>query len=135
MTPEELMKPRYKTIADFPSNILPIGHITTLNGTATAVTSSVYFFEKYRHLFQKLEWWEERKVEDMPVYVKTIPSFESKPRIIKVQEWFLYDTLDGAGNPLEMFGIKDGYSHGAFALLPATETEYLKYLETQKQPT
>lgn len=63
LTPEELLRPRYKVIADYPSTFWSIGDIIDPEELHTQ-------FEKYPHLFQKLEWWQERGIDDMPEYVK-----------------------------------------------------------------
>lgn len=78
MTPQELLKPRYKAIADWPfmeQYLVEVGKIYShdwnnkmakINGDAFSTLP----LDKYPHLFKKLEWWEDRKVEDMPGYVK-----------------------------------------------------------------
>lgn len=85
MTAKELLTPRFEVIADYPYNPHEIGaiiesevgissiHQTTIQYTdefgenikqQNLCTPSS--FEKYPHLFRKLNWWEHRKVEDMP---------------------------------------------------------------------
>jgi hypothetical protein len=76
MTTEELLKPRYKVIADFPASTISVGDIIQTNESTVAYVveindhSDKYAMKDYPHLFKKLAWWEERKVEDMPEYVK-----------------------------------------------------------------
>jgi hypothetical protein len=102
MTTEELLKPRYKVMADWPgrSDDFKIGAIITLNKILDDELISkllipsrdklketpLYnapcwiaenemsikgkgFFQLYPNLFKKLEWWEERKPQEMPEYV------------------------------------------------------------------
>lgn len=87
MTPEELLKPRYKVIAEYPNSLLPIGSIIQDDVESTTIISpdgsvdiiSSYLLRdkhKYPHLFRKLEWWEERKRGEMPKYVKCELSHE-----------------------------------------------------------
>lgn len=71
MTPETLMQPRYKVIAEYPSMDYPLGYIYSDEKHKGAIL--LYkdtLFEKYPHLFKKLEWYEDRAIEDMPGYVK-----------------------------------------------------------------
>jgi hypothetical protein len=69
MTPEDLLKPRYKVIADYPGCRWEVGHIIEMKRVATSVDDK--YFDNYPHLFQPLKWYEERKPEDMPEYVKS----------------------------------------------------------------
>lgn len=66
MSIEDLMKPRYKVIADYPNSCYRVGVI--IDKYIRPVTAD--FYDKFPHLFQKLEWYEERSVDDMPEYVK-----------------------------------------------------------------
>lgn len=78
MTPEDLMKPRYKVIADFPqwsSFKYKIGDLLEKlgihfvgSGTSRGINENE--IDLYPAIFKKLEWWEERKESDMPQYVK-----------------------------------------------------------------
>lgn len=82
MTPDELMKPRYKVIAGYPGSPFEIGEI--ISWTDTTETQKRAFImrsqsghglnktvaDQYPHLFKKLEWWQDRLPEDMPEYVK-----------------------------------------------------------------
>lgn len=89
MTPQELLKPRYEVIADFPKNWNKVGDIIEysigqpqilyLNGKDTVP------IENYPHLFKRLEWWEERRPEDMPEYVKVLG--EMKPFDVFKDSW------------------------------------------------
>jgi len=69
---EELLKPRYKVIADYPLG-RKVGTILTECGTNlideplfnVGVNSTVYTaasLDKFPALFKKLEWWEDREV-------------------------------------------------------------------------
>jgi hypothetical protein len=80
MTTEELMKLRWKVIADFPSNEwFEIGDIIIANsgenGYKTPTDDEDNWLalmpDRYPAIFKKLEWWECRKEEDLPEYVKS----------------------------------------------------------------
>jgi len=59
MTAKELMQPRFEVIAEYPNCIFKKGDILER-------IAEVEELEKYPHLFRKLNWWEFRKIEDMP---------------------------------------------------------------------
>lgn len=67
------MKPRWILEADYPTNKRIIGSIIDLDDVlphqAKELTS---FYDKYPHLFKRLEWHEELPVDTMPEYVKWI---------------------------------------------------------------
>jgi hypothetical protein len=78
MTTEELLKPRIKVMVDFPQwsafkhkkdDILELKGIHFV-GAGTAKSINENEVDLYPAIFRKLNWWEERKVEDMPEYVK-----------------------------------------------------------------
>jgi len=74
MTKEELLKPRWKVIADYPGALFEIGYVIAAyeNGVAYIVEGDSYSMNDFPALFKKLEWWEERKMEDMPEYIKYV---------------------------------------------------------------
>jgi hypothetical protein len=101
MTTEELMKPRYKAIADYPYSGRKVGDVFH----PSDVKAHSLFLDRYPHLFSKLEWWEERKTEDMPEYYK----------------------IDGTIYKWEReHGLKCCIARGH--VLPATESEYNEYI-------
>jgi hypothetical protein len=142
-TIEDLLKPRYRVIALWPYCDEAIGTIYSprpveqrlwvVMGEASGFihpsdknrcTSAHY--ERFPHLFKKLEWWEDRKPEEMPQYVK----YAENGMVAKVDRfdmettsaWFMY--LEGGIHP---------YCPGGSALenthwLPATESEYNEYI-------
>jgi len=127
MSVEELLLPRFKVIASYPDSKTAVGEIFTLkfrphNGNVYGIeisgTAGIWdeaYFERYPHIFRKLEWHEERADEDMPQYVK-----HPKIGVMKVadkkhdyREWH----VDGE---IEHRFAKKGWG------IPATEEEYLK---------
>lgn len=106
---QELLKPRYKVIGDFPHSSMPVGMVFCKE------YSDGDFWDKYPHLFRKLEWWEERTVEEMPEYIKIVDTGE----VVKVDTYRL-----GIGFIANNLTIKKVLSTNT---LPATEQEYLTY--------
>jgi hypothetical protein len=71
MSIEELMKPRYKVVADYPNAFAIVGSVWHEDERAHYVMHHEELdVEKYPHLFKKLQWWEERDIEDLPQYIK-----------------------------------------------------------------
>ena len=119
MNAKQLLQPRYEVIADYPNSqhLLGVGEIIEPHPNG-------YFnyihFPSYPHIFRKLEWFEKRKVEDMPQYVKYIGE---KTYILIAERYSGVDneyvkTVDEIGRTATLF-TKD--------FTPSTETEYLQF--------
>lgn len=112
----DLMKPRYKVIADYPANYYGVGEIYT---DCSAYTTEL--FEKYPHLFKKLEWWEEREESEMPEYVKEIGG---ESHVVKVANHYVVGMFEG--------DLDGQYWEAPYnEYVPATEAEYQNYLKTK----
>lgn len=88
MKTEELLKPRFKVIADYPGRSVEIGHI---------IDDPDYYerrgiqVNQYPHLFKKLSWWEDRKPVELSEYIQWYdPSDKRKllPTLFKVENWY-----------------------------------------------
>ena len=128
MTSEELLKPRYKIIAAIPfkeeEDFWRVGEILDRNWGwhGDDEDGFKYHISDYPHLFKKLEWWEERKVEEMPEYVKLI--IGNKTAFVhKVEKW---DGCNAYGIPMYYFKNQVGYvsPRSVTDLLPASYDEY-----------
>jgi len=133
MTVDELLKPRYKVIADWPKcpfdmgmillqDKSTVGEVWVLDSELGLSMKDRNFFygdiNKYPHLFKPLQWWEDRRPEDMPEYVKN----EIFQDIVKkVDSWYSkedhYGFMTNVG-----FCLTKGYE-------PATEQEYLNSIK------
>jgi len=130
MTTEELMKPRYKVIATWPGMELDlnyVGQVITLTVKDNKQwcirlhRATLYdaHFDQYPHLFEPLPWWKDRKVEDMPPFVKSKRTgvvYSLKVDYDKNSLW-----LDGCELTLNL-------TH----YLPATLDDYNAYLTTNQ---
>ena len=140
MTKEELLKPRYKVIADFPLSSCSIGQILSVEneGDFIAVIHGGAWktdISRYPHLFRKLEWWEEREEKDMPEYLKFSEEKEDVA-IWEVESWnknvagvFYPKSKDENGNDflsIEWYFYKQTSK-------PATKEEYISYINKNKQ--
>lgn len=122
---DELLKPRFLCIAEYPNSPFKVGDIALkIHGTLycnieTACFCGIENIEKYPHLFKPLQWFENRKVEELPSYIK------SGTQVVK-PDWELIKWRDReywrANTNEKLFG-----SHYKLELfLPATEQEYLQ---------
>jgi hypothetical protein len=134
MTPEELLKPRYKVIADYPGNEWKVGDILDRDWGWDGDDESGFkhHVSDYPHLFKKLHWADERPVEQMPRYIK------GKERVYEVTGW----SKDIIGhfypkNKVEVFIKEDSENFSNIEwhffkdqFLPATADDYNAYLQT-----
>jgi hypothetical protein len=149
MTPEELLKPRYEVIADYPeNNDFPVGKIIEFQPWNTSYWQHIVkdcqgermwlleFFEKYPHLFKPLQWWERREAKDMPGYIK-YKQFEDEK-----DNWHFVH-VDGVEishhfSNGKYFGLKYRTGGGSYVgadepnFLPATIEEYNNYINSKK---
>jgi hypothetical protein len=140
MSIEYLLKPRYKVIADWPrpgkydSLIGAIYTLPDLREEMDNPTDKILanhkedwcgYYDHYPHLFKKLEWWEERKPEEMPGYVKYAGTGEIRKvdyfDLEATSSWFMF--LDGNNHPYCPSGSVLENDHW----LAATEQEYTEY--------
>lgn len=94
MTVEKLMLPRFEIIADYPGLAYNVGIILTpithnftyYDCEQDPSNKPIGFPEKYPHLFKKLNWWEHRKVEDMPKKL-ICKAIKDDTEITEIEEW------------------------------------------------
>ena len=124
MTQYELMKSRFKVIADYPDSKLKVGDIKELDSSYGDEEGFWHgkeywdktYLEKFPHIFRKLGWWEERISEDMPKYLKYPNNgvvFE--PYMIQPDIGRYYETEKESW---------DNDSNGLSMVVPATEEEF-----------
>lgn len=134
MSIEELLKPRYKVMSDYPTSRMyfQVGDVLTTDysqGVERVIggkdaSMSPLTVKSYPHIFKHLQWWEERKPEDMPEYVKgNVGSFF---RVMKVAHPNQNFRLFHIENEIEhRFAYKGQYE-------PATKEDYETYLTNNK---
>lgn len=102
MKAKELLKPRYKVIADYPNSEHEIGEIIVLNENrqvtkepfARLLQEPIIFLESdidksFPHIFKKLEWWEEREEKDMPSKITHKESVHKE--VVNIDRWIFID--------------------------------------------
>lgn len=144
-----LLIPRYKVISEYPSCDFELGQVLFLdkiNSDQYDPPSNYYIdiynvifhqsqLEKYKNIFRKLEWWEERSREEMPCYLKKVDFIDSFGKKVpdvfyKVKIHFSSNSGDCRDNSIKNFAPADSkVSSISYAdLFPATENEYIEYL-------
>jgi len=94
--------PRVKLIADYPNNPFKVGKIFELKDKEGKEYYHAYsesepihidkdFIYKFSHLFKKLEWFEERNIDDLPDFVDYGWGDRRKVKVSKVGEKTEYD--------------------------------------------
>jgi hypothetical protein len=156
MAPEELLIPRYKVIGPYPFSPYNVGDIIStdppLKTFIAAQTERYSLFmpikrmEDMPNLFRLMEWHEERKIEEMPEYVKVTREdcVKDTGLYCKVYKWSVFDEkfpsvaghfgaeLEGY-TPLYLARTElnfPGQIYGrlnAMNLQPATREEYEQY--------
>jgi hypothetical protein len=140
MTPEQLLIQRYKVIAPYPGikahgwkvgDILDRNWCEYQNGDEDAGVIE-WQISDYPTNFQPLPWWSDRKVEDMPAFIKC------DERVWKVTEWrrdivgrfFPMDEVDVEGESENFANIKWHFASAKF--LPAMIAEYNEWKQSNK---
>lgn len=137
---DHLLKPRYKVIADFPKAKYIVGEILHVVDSIdeadrfpfqqghSPIMNDAGQFDKYPHLFKKLQWWEDRKSEEMPEYVIRSKMDKSK-EVLRV----LHPSCNS-----RIFGHEDNTIEHRFiypearGFTPATEAEYLNHINKKQ---
>lgn len=141
----DLMRPRYKVIADYPGNGRAIGEIYYhVAGDAFGIKDIPLFMydrdlEKYPHLFKKLQWWEDRKPEEMPKYVTCVYKdfivykIGQVIEVEKQQSNQLGQYVAGLFIAKEKQGLDPVMNCVHYKnFTPATEQDYLNYINSKK---
>jgi hypothetical protein len=134
---EELLIPRYKVIAPWPEMerwLARVGDILTDNGK-TAVKNQngdlvpAFEWETFPHLFRKLHWWEEREESEMPEHVRP-----KNPEEYQEQFGEVVLHVDKRTSGLHQFHATNLFQLASMRWsewLPATESDYLDYINSQ----
>jgi hypothetical protein len=144
MTPDALLLPRYKVIADYPGCSYEVGAILYVDpsgelyspeaGYSRTVTKVMQCdVEKYTANIRPLPWYAERKKSDMPEYIKC------EERVWKVTEWrtdivgrfFPMNEVDVEGESENFANIKWHFCAEKF--LPCTIADYEQWKQSKNK--
>lgn len=128
MTPEQLLKKRFKAIAPYPFSYYEVDSILLFE--FYHAKDGIVYFAEYPHLFRELQWYEERAEGDMPEYLKCIKTPDQihfKNECFKVK-WY--------EKPLHTTIAKS--ERGAIVIstncyVPITEQEYNTYNQSNQK--
>jgi len=145
MTMEQLLAPRFKVKDKYPGMEMEpfrLDQIITLTKHETdgwihipikhipGSYMRIGFFEAFPNIFEPLPWWKERKVEDMPRYVRSIKQEYQYGieigKVIKVKEWVLLSKT------MYVIQSKTREYHPS-CFVPASKEDYNDYLQTTNQ--
>jgi hypothetical protein len=125
-TIDHLLTPRFEVIGDYPDSILEVGKIV-LGKMCYVLESTKVDLTDFPHLFKPLNWWEYRKEEDMPEYLKID---NVKMGLKKEPDFSYYKVVNWRMNI--MFGEINGNSGCSllsfspeYTYQPCSEEEYL----------
>lgn len=136
---KDLMTPRYEVIADYPESKFKIGQTVTLKEIhpysgysfiSGDFILSPEWFDKYPHLFRKLQWYEKRDIKDMPEYVK-----KSDGIVYPVD----YSEMGKTGGVIvdshatgKLNRLLVNYENMMQSSTPATQSEYEAYINSKQ---
>lgn len=90
----ELLKPRYKVIADYPSSNFLVDEILIADESDKFMQYEDWgkwelVPKDYPAIFKQLAWYEERDASEMPEYVKFVEDFmnHQKGEVYKFENW------------------------------------------------
>lgn len=127
----DLLKPRYLVAADYPCTSFIVGSIWNEDEMichATLIDET--YPEKFPHLFRKLKWWEHRKPEEMPEYVKFYAPLPQRFIIGKISDWGIVGKCCIVKSDTDI-----SYRELSKLDLPATKEEYDLYQQSHKIKT
>ena len=116
---EQLMRPRYRVIALWPNTEFKIGDITEPEYN---IETAIRFYNDFPHLFRKLEWWQERSIDEMPEFVRWEIASPDKGAIEKALKWTMRGQIPFVDLISQVNEIRAEY------FTPATEAEFIKYI-------
>ena len=149
MSNEELMKRRWEVIAAFPDNrnyevgsILDRDWCRYINDDDES-QGTISKISEFPHLFRELGWWEKRKIEDMPMYLKQTGMVDGADNpvpdwYLKVKKHFSAGNGEWRDDSINIFCTEKtettigvgGITYSSFE--PATEDEYLSNIAKLK---
>jgi hypothetical protein len=127
MKENELLKPRFEVIADYPNNQFgKIGTILDRNWAEYPNDNEnekpIWRISDFPNLFRKLQWWEKRTREELPTFIK------SATKVVKPKWEFIewagkeyWQANKDNGLPITFYFDLDLFE-------PATEAEYNEFI-------
>lgn len=145
MSNDELLKPRYELIADYPGNqYLAIGDIielkeqcptkwftATLGSNDDAFTFSEMMLDKCSANFRRLKWWEKISEQDLPKYVKFINDAGTFDFVLEIEGWIYHKNSSAVWAFKYLWENEPDIKRMSLdGWLPATKDEYDAHCQT-----
>lgn len=133
---KKLLQPRYEVIALWPKSNrkVQIGDILKYDDEFKVFWCKGDVFnsqelEEFPHLFRKLSWWEKREESEMPGYLK---EDKQEGYVCKVKKHFSDSKGEHNNNGCQL-EINTDWNYFTYRIwLPATETDYLTFINKKK---
>jgi len=104
MKSSELLSPRFEVIGEYPKCEFLNGQILCrikyatndcyhVDENAPVGGLDLSELEKYPHLFRKMNWWEKRKIEDMPSRLVSLLDNSDQPEVFDIVGWDMENLL------------------------------------------
>jgi len=132
--PKYLNNDRYEIISDYPnSDFREVGIVIELvaENTYNYIKYDITYCSiinynpaNYPNIFRKLQWWESREIEELPIYIRWVKNGKVTDVIVK-GHWFYRSPKD-----LVFISEDDGFSDSPKDTLPATKEEYDNYIKS-----
>lgn len=121
---EHLLEPRFKVIAGYPGTLWSVGAIIEYCITTETPEDFTAYYQQWPHLFKRLAWYEERRLHNLPAFVKFTDG-----KVCNVEGYG-----NTAGGTLHVMFLHEGKlrSRPVRMCVPATEQEYNDYLKSTK---
>lgn len=138
MSVEELLKPRWKVIADYPGSEFILNEILS----ESEKNQIIYYSDDGKHyispeyypaIFQPLKWWEQRSIEDIPKYIKNDGGVYEMDSYFPVKLGTLWQWSIKIHGEDARFGIQTMYIIDN-KVLPSTEEEFNSFINNQNPP-
>ena len=87
LTTKQLMNPRFKVIAEYPPNVFSVGTVLECPEFDYEFIKEMWVksYERYPNLYRRMNWWEERTVEQMPKRVLSMA--DDSGDVFDIEEW------------------------------------------------
>ncbi len=128
MTTEELLKPRYEVIADYPFSDCEVGKVFTEGELEDTFFNNL---KKYPHIFKRLEWWHKRNSDELPKYIGYKDEYNVFKWVYPVVKYISVGVHEAGVCIISFTNSNNEYAEidqQLWGITPATEEEYTNYL-------
>jgi len=121
MSIEELLRPVFRLVQNYPNSGFITGEI--INIGTNLMPDGINKFSDYPSLFQKINWWQDVDIKDMPKYLKHTSDRTIYYKVKKYE--FLNDGREKYWIDEKLYKHHGFYGNYGIFFLPCSEEEYL----------